>query len=167
MFDLSLARIFSIVQAVVFQSFLNSLYTLSKRQSSFGSTLKYRRYPGVSIKSVLYFVCFQCNFYAESLDGPDTGRNSSRRRLYRQLEVQQAAPPTIFISGAKSPLNKAFVLLVPFLDQTNTILIVLEHTLLKFNCVEVKFLRQISRTLLFWVNLCCTSLGLFANVASL
>ena len=26
--------------------------------------------------------------------------------LYRQLEDQQVAPPTIFISGAKNPLNK-------------------------------------------------------------
>ena len=30
--------------------------------------------------------------------------------LYRQLEDQQVAPPTIFISGTKSPLTKAFVL---------------------------------------------------------
>ena len=40
--------------------------------------------------------------------------------LYRQLLDQQAAPPTILNSGAKSPLT-AFVQLVPFLDQTNTI----------------------------------------------
>ena len=41
--------------------------------------------------------------------------------LYRQLLDQQAAPPTILNSGAKSPLTKAFVQLAPFLDQTNTI----------------------------------------------
>ena len=39
--------------------------------------------------------------------------------LCRQLEDQQVAHPTIFISGAKSHLTKAFVLLAPFLDQTN------------------------------------------------
>ena len=39
---------------------------------------------------------------------------------YIQLEDQQVAPPTIFISGTKSPLTNAFVLLAPFLDQTNT-----------------------------------------------
>ena len=43
------------------------------------------------------------------------------RMLYRQLLDQQAAPPTILNSGAKSPLTKAFVQLAPFLDQTNTI----------------------------------------------
>ena len=42
--------------------------------------------------------------------------------LHRQLKGQQVAPPPIFISGAKSPFSKAFVLLAPFLDQTNTIL---------------------------------------------
>ena len=41
--------------------------------------------------------------------------------LYRQLEDQQVAPLTISISGTKSPLTKAFVLLAPFLDQTNII----------------------------------------------
>ena len=41
--------------------------------------------------------------------------------LYRQLLDQLVTPPTIFISGAKSPLTKAFVLLVQFLEQTNTI----------------------------------------------
>ena len=40
---------------------------------------------------------------------------------YRQLLNQQAAPPTIFYSGTKSPLTKAFVQLALFLDQTNTI----------------------------------------------
>ena len=40
----------------------------------------------------------------------------------RQLEDQQVAPPKIFISGAKSNLTKAFVLLAPFLDEINTIL---------------------------------------------
>ena len=30
------------------------------------------------------------------------------------LLLQKSAPPTIFISGAKSPLTKAFVLLAPF-----------------------------------------------------
>ena len=35
---------------------------------------------------------------------------------------QQAAPPVILNSGAKSYLTKASVLLVPFLDQINTIL---------------------------------------------
>ena len=40
--------------------------------------------------------------------------------LYRQLLDQQAAPPTILNSGAKSPLT-AFVQLAPFLDHTNTI----------------------------------------------
>ena len=34
--------------------------------------------------------------------------------FYKQLKDQQVAPPTIFISGTKSPLTKAFVLLVPF-----------------------------------------------------
>ena len=38
-----------------------------------------------------------------------------------EQEDQQVAPPTLFISGAKNPLTKAFVLLAPFLDQTNTI----------------------------------------------
>ena len=33
--------------------------------------------------------------------------------LCRQLEDQQVAHPTIFISGAKSPLTKALVLLAP------------------------------------------------------
>ena len=42
--------------------------------------------------------------------------------LCRQLLDQQAAPPTIFNSGAKSPLTKAFVQLAPFPDQTNTII---------------------------------------------
>ena len=32
-----------------------------------------------------------------------------------------AAPPTIFSFGTNSPLTKAFVLIAPFLDQTNTI----------------------------------------------
>ena len=40
---------------------------------------------------------------------------------YRQLLNQQAAPPTILNSGAKSPFTKAFVHLVSFLDQTNPI----------------------------------------------
>ena len=33
--------------------------------------------------------------------------------LYSQLEDQQVAPPTIFISGAKNPLTKTFLLLAP------------------------------------------------------
>ena len=41
--------------------------------------------------------------------------------LYRQLEDQQVAPPTICMFRTKSPLTKALVLLRPFLDQTNTI----------------------------------------------
>ena len=41
--------------------------------------------------------------------------------LYRQLEDQQVARPTIFISGANIPLTKASVLLAPFRDKTNTI----------------------------------------------
>ena len=41
--------------------------------------------------------------------------------LYRQLEDQQVAPPIVFISGSKSPLTRAFVLLAPFLDQINSI----------------------------------------------
>ena len=41
--------------------------------------------------------------------------------FYKQLLDQQAAPPTILNSGAKSLLTKAFVQLAPFLDQTNTI----------------------------------------------
>ena len=49
--------------------------------------------------------------------------------LCRQLEYQLVAPPTIFISGTKSPLTKAFVLLAPFLDQTNTILVLSTHSL--------------------------------------
>ena len=43
-------------------------------------------------------------------------------KYYRQLEDQQVAPPTIFISGTKSPITNVFVLLTPFLDQTNTII---------------------------------------------
>ena len=35
--------------------------------------------------------------------------------LQRRLEDQQVAPPTIFISSAKSPLTKVYVLLAPFL----------------------------------------------------
>ena len=37
------------------------------------------------------------------------------------MEDQQATPPTILISGAKSLLTKALVFLAPFLNQTNTI----------------------------------------------
>ena len=36
---------------------------------------------------------------------------------------RQTAPATILNSGAKSPLTKAFVMLGPFLDQTNTIIV--------------------------------------------
>ena len=43
--------------------------------------------------------------------------------LYRQLEDQQVAPPTIFISGAKSSLTKPLFSLHPFLDQKKTIYI--------------------------------------------
>ena len=46
-----------------------------------------------------------------------------------QLEDQQVAPSTIFLSGAKSPLTKAFVLLAPFLDQTNTIIVLNGQTI--------------------------------------
>ena len=43
--------------------------------------------------------------------------------LYRQLEDQQVAPPTqSSFWRQECPLTKAFVLLAPFLDQTNTIL---------------------------------------------
>ena len=50
--------------------------------------------------------------------------------LYRQLSDQQAALPTILNCGAKSPLTKAFVQLAAFLDQTNTILLVISCALL-------------------------------------
>ena len=45
--------------------------------------------------------------------------------LQKQFLDQQAVPPTILNSGAKSPLTKAFVQLAPFLDQTNTLTIFL------------------------------------------
>ena len=50
--------------------------------------------------------------------------------LYKQLVDQKSAPPKILNSGAKSPFTKAFVQLVPFLDQTNTIIVKLIESLL-------------------------------------
>ena len=44
-----------------------------------------------------------------------------RSILFRQLVDQQAAPPTILNSAAKSSLTKASVLLALFLDHINTI----------------------------------------------
>ena len=42
-----------------------------------------------------------------------------KKLLYRQLEDQQVAPPTwSSFWHQECPLTKAFVLLVPFLDQT-------------------------------------------------
>ena len=37
--------------------------------------------------------------------------------------ISETAPPTILRSGVKSPLTKAFVLIAPFLDQINTIIL--------------------------------------------
>ena len=37
--------------------------------------------------------------------------------------ISETPPPSILSFGAKSPLTKAFVLIVPFLDQINTMIL--------------------------------------------